>query len=141
MKFVFTDSRHNLFHWLTVVLISVFNLLILTPSSAYMGLIGFLLSRETIQPFFSAIWLEKISYYFSLLPYFPTIKFFLFTWLGHWYVDAPTWWTMVIGIPLIILGIDILLINLFNLFYSVFSLKYNRTHCPFCKQPIKFKTD
>lgn len=137
MKFAFVDSRHNAFHWLVVVLIRIISFLILVPLSVYLAAFGFLLSAETIQPYLPPIWFGQVTFYSAQLPHLQQIKPFLFSQLNHWYKDAPTWWTMVVGMPLIVIGICTFLINCFNLYYSIFSSTYNRTHCPFCKEPIK----
>lgn len=139
LKFFFVDSRHNLFHWLIVVLIRIIISLIFIPLSIYLTAIGFLLSAETIGSYLPAAWLEKVNFYSTQLPYFALIKQALFDQLGRWYTDAPVWWTMVVGIPLMVMGICVFFINFFNLYYTVFSPTYNRTHCPFCKEPIKTK--
>jgi len=139
MELVFVDSRHNLFHWLIVVLIRIIISLIFIPLSFYLTAIGFSFSAETVQSFLPAVWFEKISYYSTLLPYFPSIKQFIFDQLNQWYQKAPVWWTMAVGMPLILMGISLFLINFFNLYYSIFSRTYNRTHCPLCKEPIKAK--
>jgi len=140
MKFPITDSRHNFLHWLIVVLIRIIISLILIPLSFYLFTIGFLLSAKTIQPYSPQIWFEKVSLYTVKLPHFQELKNFLFFKLGLWYQDAPVWWTMVVGLPLIVLGVCLILIVFFNLYYSVFSPTYNQTHCPLCGRPTKIKS-
>jgi len=104
-----------------------------------MAATGFLLSASTIQPYLPSVWFEKITFYSAQLPFLKPTNQFVISQLNHWYKDAPVWWTMVVGIPLILIGGSIFLINCFNLYYSIFSSTYNRTHCPFCKEPIKAK--
>lgn len=140
LKFFLVNTRHNLFHWLVVVLIRLFYSLILVPLSVYFVAIGFLLSENTTQSALPEIWFEKITFYSSQLPYFQQIERYLIAQLGHWYKDAPVWWTIVVGIPLILIGLSLFFSNFFSLYYSIFSLRYNRTHCPFCKEPIEIKT-
>lgn len=139
MRFVFVDSRHNTFHWLTVVGVRIIFCLILVPPSAYLVAVGFLLSGQTLKPFLPTILFEKISFYLAQLPYFPLIGESVLSQLNQWYKDAPMWWAMVVGVPLIFLGVSIFLINFFSLYYSIFSPAYNQTHCPLCRQPIKAK--
>jgi len=139
IKFYLTDSRHNFFHWLVVVLIRIFHSLILVPFSAYLAAIGIFLSAEVIQPYSPPDWLDKAIIYSNKLPYFLMIKYLILSQVGQWYKEALVWRGMVIGIPLILLGASIFLINFFNLYYSIFSSTYNRTHCSFCKEPIKAK--
>lgn len=136
-KLPLPDSHHNLFHWLVVVLIRIIKSIFLFPFSFYLIAIGFALSAGTFQPHFPVTWFEKTIFYSNKLPYFFLIRNFLFFSLNHWYKDAPVWWTMVVGIPLIAMGICFFFITLFTLYYSIFSSIYNLTHCPFCKQSIK----
>jgi len=136
VKFVFTDSRHNLFHWLIVVFIRLSYFFILAPISAYLLAIGFSLSSDTISPYLPKVWTEKLNFYSYQLPYFQTINEFVFQKLNYWYQDAPIWWGMVVGIPLILISVCCFFIVFFNLYYSIFSSKYNHTHCPFCKKPV-----
>lgn len=140
MELVLVDSQHNFFHQITVILIRITLSLFFIPLSLYSFSLGFMFSAETIQPYLPAVWFETVSLYSSLLPYFLLIKKFIFTQLDHWYRDAPIWWTMIVGIPLMAMGISIFFATLFNLYYSIISPHYNRTHCPFCKQPIKAKS-
>lgn len=139
MRFIFLDSRHNLSHWLTVVFIKIIFFLIILPLSLYLVAIGFLLSGTTIRPYLPFLWFAKIAFYSAQLPYLQLSKQFFISQLNHWYKDAPVWWTIVVGIPLILMGISLFLINFFNLYYSIFGSLYNRTHCPFCQEPIKAK--
>lgn len=140
MKFHLADSRHNIFHWLVVILIRVFYSIVLAPLGAYLSAIGSLLSAETFQPYLSPVWFEKAVFYREQLPYFPLIGKLIFAQLNHWYRDAPLWWALVVGIPLILLGAFVFINRIFELLYSLFSPTYNRTHCPFCKEPIKIET-
>lgn len=140
MKFVFTNGRHNLFHWLMVVLIKIITSLIMFPLSAYIIAFGFFLASEIIQPYLLTDWFEVIIYLSNQLPYFQSIQQFVLGQLSHWYQDIQNWRGIVIGLPLIVLGVCIFLINFFNLYYSIFSSKYNRTHCLFCKKPMEIKT-
>lgn len=139
IKFYLTDSRHNFFHWLVVVLIRIIYSLILVPFSTYLAALGIFLSAEVIQPYSPPDWLDKAIIYSSKLPCFLMIKYLILSQVGRWYKETLVWRGMVIGIPLILLGASIFLISLFNLYYSIFSSFYNRTHCPFCKEPIKAK--
>lgn len=140
IKLVLTDSRHNFFHWLTVVLIRTVYFLILASLGLYIITIGFSLSKETLQPYFPPDWFEVITFCSAQLPYFPLIQQSMFAKLNHWYRDARVWWTMVVGIPLIMLGFSLFFSVFFSFYYAIFSSIYNRTHCPFCKKPIKVKT-
>lgn len=140
IKFYLTDSRHNAFHWLVVVLIRLIQSLILTLFSAYLAAIGVFLSVEVILPYSPPDWIDKALFYSNKLPYFLMIKYLILSQVGQWYKEALVWRGMVIGIPLILLGASIFLISFFNLYYSIFSSFYNRTHCPFCKDAIKIKT-
>lgn len=140
MKFAYVDSRHNLFHRLTVILIRIVYSLIFIPLSFYLAAMGFSLSAKTIQPYLPPVWFEKVTLYSARLPYFRLIRNLFLNQLGHWYRDALVWWTMVVGIPLMLLGISAFFSNLSSLYYSIISSLYNRTHCPFCKEPIKTKT-
>ena len=137
LELALIDSRHNFFHWATVVSIRLIFALILIPLSLYLTLIGFLLSADTIKPYLPVLWFQKATFYADKLPHALLIKDFIFTKLDYWYQDAPIWWTMVVGIPLMTMGICLCLIEGFNLYHSIFSSLYNRTHCPFCKQAIK----
>ncbi|HUS52135.1 MAG TPA: hypothetical protein VMX77_01565 [Candidatus Bathyarchaeia archaeon] len=137
LEFVTGNLRHNLFHWLVVVFLRLITSSISIFLSFYLASIGFLLSTETIGSFLPPALTEKINLYSNQLPFFPLIKQEFFSFLGSWYQGALTWWAMVVGLPLIVLGLTISLINLFNLFYSITSPFYNRTHCPFCKEPVK----
>ena len=137
IKFTLVDSRHNFFHWLVVVLIRILQALILVPFSAYLAALGLFLSVEVIQPYSPPDWIDKAIFYANKLPYFLMIKYLILSQVGHWYKEVLVWRGMVIGIPLILLGASVFLISLFNLYYSIFSPFYNRTHCPFCKEPIK----
>lgn len=139
LKFVFVDSRHNIFHYLIVVFIRIIISLIFIYLSFYFTAIGFLLSAEIIQSYLPATWFQKAILYSAELPYFQLIKEFILSRLNHWYTDALVWWTMVFGIPLMLMGISIFFSNLFSLYYSITSPMYNRTHCPLCKKPIKAK--
>jgi len=141
LKFYLTDSRHNIFHWLIVVLLRIIYSLIIVPFSTYTIALGFFLSAETIKPYSPPGWLEKAIFYSDQLPFFSLIKHFFISRLTYWYHEALVWWTMVIGLPLILLATTIFLINLFNLYYSIFSPFYNRTHCPFCRHPIRAKIE
>jgi len=137
MKLVLVDHRHNFFHYLIVVFSRIISALIVIPSSIYVGAIGFSLSATTFRPYLPFDLFKKILLYSTRLPYFQLIKILLYSQLGRWYKDAPVWWTMTIGIPLIAMAISAFLISLFNLYYSIFSRMYNRTHCPLCKHFIK----
>lgn len=139
MKFTLADSHHNLFHWLTVVLMRIAFFLIAATISVCLTAVGFLLSKKTLQPAFPPTLYKKITLCLDQLPYLDSIRASMFDQLNHWYRSVPTWWTMVVGIPLMLLGASFFLINLFNLYYALVSSEYNRTHCPFCKQPIKAK--
>jgi len=110
------------------------------PAGVYLVAIGFFLSSETIKPYFPAAWFNKAVFYSIQLPYLQLIKIYFLKQLGHWYRDALVWWTMVVGIPLTLMGISVFFSNLFSLYYSIISSLYSRTHCPFCKEPIKAKT-
>ncbi|KPJ70885.1 hypothetical protein AMJ51_00685 [Microgenomates bacterium DG_75] len=136
-RFVVVDSRHNIFHWLITVIIRVIISSIMMTLSVYSAAIGYSLSADTIKPYLPNALTEKVVFYSAQLPYFQLINQFIFSRLDHWYRDAFVWWGIVVGIPLILLGITIFLSNLFSLYYTIFSPSYNRTHCPFCKQPIK----
>jgi hypothetical protein len=131
------SGSHNFFHWLVVVVIRLFIFLMISAVSSYLAAIGFLLSREIMGQYLPATWLVKINFYFTQLPYFQLIKQVLFGQLGHWYQDTLVWWAMVVGLPLMALSISIFLIDLFNLYYSITNPLYSRTHCPFCKKPIR----
>jgi len=135
VKFVFVDSRHNIFHWLVVISIRMIFFLILTPLSLYLTIAGFLLSEETIRNFLPPSYLEKINFYLVQVPHFQVVKKAVFSLVGHWYKEAPVWWAMVVGIPLILIGISVFFINFFELYYSIVSLSYQQTHCPFCEPP------
>lgn len=138
-KLVFVDSRHNSFHWLVVVAIKTALSLALFPLGIYLAAIGFLLSERITKLILPTGLQNKINFYTTLLPCFSLIKKSLLDRLGHWYQDAPSWWTLIVGIPLVLMGTSVFLINLFGLLHSIFSPDYNRTHCPFCKEPIKLK--
>jgi hypothetical protein len=140
MELVQVDSRHNFIHQIIVILTRIALSLFFVPLSLYSFSLGFMFSAETIQPYLPAVWFETTNLYSNLLPYFPLIKKFIFAQLNHWYRDTPVWWTMVVGIPLMVMGISIFFATLFNLYYSTISPYYNRTHCPFCKQPIKARS-
>jgi len=141
LKFTLVDSHHNLFHWLVVVFTKVISFLILAPLSTYIVALGFFLSSEIIQPYLFPDWFEVITFYSAKLPYFHLIQQFILGQLNHWYQEIQNWRAIVVGIPLIILGVCLFIAQFFNLYYSVFSTKYNRTHCPFCKKPIKLETN
>jgi hypothetical protein len=138
-RLAIVNSHHNLFHWLTVVFLTIVHSLIMIPFSLYTMAFGLMFSVETIHPYSPPVWLEKALFYSNQLPYYQVAKKFILTELGHWYTGALVWWAMVVGLPLLALGATLFLINFFNLYYSIFSSFYNRTHCPFCKEPIKFK--
>jgi len=137
MRFILRDSKHNILHWLAVTLSRVIACVFYMPLSAYLGAFGFLLSADTLQPHLPKNWFDIIVFYSAKLPYFSLIKEFIFLELNHWYKGAPVWWTMVVGLPLIVMAVSLFFIVFFNFYYSLFSKKYNHTHCPFCKEPIK----
>jgi hypothetical protein len=134
LKFPLADSRHNIIHWLIVVLTRLIAALFYLPLSVYLMTIGFFLSGETIKPLSPPEWFTRAEFYARQLPYSLEIKNFIFSQLNHWYQDAPVWWTMVVGLPLLVLGTSLFLIFSFNLYYSVFSKTYNQTHCFFCRK-------
>ena len=137
MKLVLVDTKHNFFHWLVVVISRTIISSIFILLSFYFIALGFLFSAKTIEPFIPIAWTEKINFYSTQLPFFQLIKQSLLSQLGHWYQDAQVWLAMAVGIPLMALGMSVFLISLFNLFHSIVNPLYNRTHCPFCKEPIK----
>ena len=136
-KLVVIDSRHNTLHWLLVIFVRLLFSLIFIPLSFYLFAIGYALSADTIEPYLPEAIIEKTHFFSEQLPGFQLIKELIFTQLGPWYLKAFVWWGMVIGIPLMILAISLFFSNLFSLYYTIFSRIYNRTHCPFCKEPIK----
>lgn len=138
MKLIVTDHRHDLAHWLMVVLIRIFFAVVLIPVSFYLIALGFLLSHDVLQPYWPVL-LGVVGYYSVRLPGFLFLKTLLFDRLNHWYRDAPIWWGMVVGLPLILMGLALFLINFTNLILAITRPSYNRTHCPFCKQPIKLQ--
>ncbi len=140
IKLGFVNSRHNFVHWFIVVLIQSLSFLIAGYFSFHFFAIGFLLAGKTIKPYLPSDWFEAITYLSNQLPFFPLIKKLVFDQFRQWFQSAPVWWTMVVGLPLILLGISVFFSNFFTLYYSIFSPKYNRTHCPFCKQPMEIKT-
>ncbi len=139
MRFVLTDHRHNFFHWLVVVASRIFYSFLIIPTCLYTIAIGHFLAEDTLRPFIPTVWTRIINFYSAKLPLFYTIKDFVFLKLNSWYKDAPIWWGMAVGIPLVLVGISFLFINFFNLYYSIFNLKYNQTHCRFCKNPIRVR--
>lgn len=122
-----------------VVLIQVLSNLILVPFNLYLAGLGLFLSVEIVQPYAPPDWLDQALLYSSKLPYLTTLKYLILSQVGHWYQEVLVWRGMVIGLPLILLAASIFLVSFFNLYYSIFSPHYNRTHCPFCKEPIKIK--
>ncbi len=118
-----------------VILMRIVFFLVLVPLSFYLAAIGFAFSAVTVKSAIPEVWFEKIVFYSKQLPYFPIIKESIFNRLDYWYLDSPEWWTVIAGIPLILMSLSIFLINFFNLYYSIFSWTYNRAHCPFCKEP------
>jgi len=137
MKLYFANHRHNFLHWIATVIIRIFRFLILAPFGLYFTATGFILSAATVLPFFPPPWTKKIAFFFYLLPYFENLKNSIFFVLNHWYKDAPVWWAIVVGIPVILVGLSMFLVGLFDLYYALFSYAYNVTHCPFCTHPIK----
>lgn len=136
-KFIVIDSRHNILHWLLVVLIRLLFSLIFIPLSFYLFAIGYALSADTIEPYLPKAIIEKVYFFSEQLPTFRLIKESIFAYLGPWYEKAFVWLGMVIGIPLMIVAISLFLSSSFSLYYTIFSQIYNRTHCPLCKEPIK----
>jgi hypothetical protein len=139
LKLVFVDSKHNFFHYLVVLFLKITKLIIFLPVSAYLLAFGLAISITTIKPIFSGSILLYAQYYSHQLPYFMTLKNQLFDSLKFFGLEAPVWWTMVVGLPMIIVGLIIFTTNFVNLFNAIFSADYHRTHCPFCKQPIRIK--
>jgi hypothetical protein len=127
-------SRHNFGHWLLVVLTRIISLALMGTVGAYLMFIGFKLSEDTVKLWLSTQNQEKLKILISLLPYSQIIQEEMFRRLGDWYLEAQSWWTMVVGIPLLIIGASTWVINAFNLLYSLFSWHYNQTHCPFCQR-------
>jgi len=139
MRFIIANSNHTVSHWLIVVLVKTLSFFITTVLSAYLAGIGLLLSAETIKPFTPLLLLQRATFYSGQLPFFQSIKFYIFNQLNHWFLDALVWWTMVVGIPLILAAVAIFFSNLFNFYYAIVDSQYNHTHCPFCKPHIKIQ--
>lgn len=85
--------------------------------------------------------MEKTSLFSEKLPFFSLISGEVFNLLNHWYQDAPAWWAMVIGLPLMILSFSIFAAALSAVAQSIFSQEYNRSHCPFCQRPVRIKSN
>lgn len=107
-------KKHNFVHWLAVVGIRLIKGGIFTGVGIYLMAVGLELSRTTLESFR----LTNISY----LP------------LSGASGGVMTWWTMVVGIPLMLLGSSLAIISFFNLWYAITSLKYNQAHCPWCNK-------
>ena len=125
------QKKHNVFHWLAVVLIRAIKFVFGVVLGAYFFSFGFLLSRTTVNSFVAEDLLEKIgSYLLTYVPYLPLLKTKTVDLLSLNTGGLATWWTMVVGIPLMLIGLGAFLINFLNFLLSVFSYLYNLTHCP-----------
>jgi hypothetical protein len=138
-QLVITNGRHNLFHWLTVVIIRAFRLVIFGTLGIYLFSVGYLISYQSIFSLLPPSLLEKLNYYLLSLPYSLRIKEAVFSLIGNSYQKGMTWWTMVIGLPLVISGTIIIITVLFDLYYALLVPHFNHTHCPFCQESLKIK--
>ena len=138
-KLVFAKGKHNAFHWLVVVLLRSVKFSIFAPIGLCLSLIGYSISRETISGLLPTTIMQNIEFYSLKLPNFLKIKNIVFSLLGDGYQRTPTWWTMVVGLPLVVIGLIIITTVLFDLYYALFVREFHQTHCPLCEVPIKFK--
>ncbi len=140
MKFVWS-KKHNFFHWLIVILIRIVYFLVAVPLTIYPIAVGSCFFEKAINPFPPSIIFRIInSFFFSFLPFFSRIDVFIEQQRYIW-ARTPTWWAVVIALPLIAIGSSFFLINFFNLFLALFDYQYNRTHCPFCKQALSIQEE
>ncbi len=139
MEGFLVDSGHNFFHRLVVILMRIGYSCLWVPAGVYLLTIGFVISADSIKPFLPKVLFEQITFFSLRIPFLPVIKQTIFSQLNHWYKDAPGWWAIAVGLPLMCLGTSLILINFFNLHYAIVSWEYNRAHCPFCKGPVKIK--
>ena len=96
----------------------------------YFFAFGFSLSKNTLLAFFERSQLDMVDKYFVYIPYFLELKGFTIDRLALNSGGLATWWTMVVGIPLMLLGITALMINFFTFISAMFDYVYNLTHCP-----------
>lgn len=126
------SKRHNIGHYLWVVLKRVLVLIIVWPLSWYLMAIGWSLARPILAPIITTeaeTWFNRV---FSELPLVSTIVTFITTKAGRLYIEGSAWWAMAVGIPLMLIGLSQGLIHFFNLVHSITIPRYNRSHCSIC---------
>jgi hypothetical protein len=126
-------KRHGKRHWLVVVLYRLAKFIISLVLGAYFFSFGFSLSRSTLVTFFSNEKLDLVASYLKYAPYFMSLKQVTIDRLSLNTAGLGTWWTMVVGIPLMLMGITSLFINLANLLLAIFDYTYSLAHCPWYK--------
>ncbi|MFC1727033.1 hypothetical protein ACFL0Y_00750 [Patescibacteria group bacterium] len=138
-RLVFTKGKHNLLHWIVVLIIRLTKFIIFVPLGLYLIAIGYSLSIKTIGRFIPDDLSSNIIIASDRLPFFEQILNLIFSQLGDWYLKASVWITMVIGLPLITVGFIVIATVFFDLYYALFVPEFHQTHCPFCKYPIKIR--
>ncbi len=136
-QIVGNNTNHSFGHHLLTTFLYLLYFLFTATASVYLLVIGWLLTRREISPWLFSTWTEKIINLSSSLPFFNQIESYLLSSLGPSLKLASSWWTIVVGIPLILISFDLFFISLFNLIHSISSPFYNATHCPLCSQPLK----
>lgn len=132
MQLVFTNSRHNLLHYLLVVFIRMTHFAFSVPLAVYLFGLGTFFSIGTIKIYLAPERIKVIETYLEQLPFLSELKNYLFTQIQK----SPFWWTLVIAFPLIIFSLLVFFNNLANLLFSLISFDYNSTHCPLCQEAI-----
>ena len=138
-QLVIEGQKHNLFHYLTIVIIRSVKLLVFGPVGLYLMAVSWAISSEAINPYLPSSLIHNINQYSSLLPYLSQILNFTNNYLLFWCQNITDWRFIVIGIPLGSIGFIILATVIFDLLYALFDRHFQITHCPFCREPIKIK--
>jgi len=105
---------------------------IMTSLALYWLMIGLKISGQVLQNYLPLDWFDKLNQYFALMPYSEMIQ----NWVGSRFEGASggvmTWWTMVVGIPLMLISISMIVANWLNLWLALFDKRYNQANCRWC---------
>ena len=123
-------KRHGKRHWGAVVLIRLVKFVIALVLGAYFFSFGFSLSKTTLLTFFAKEQLDLVDQYYVYVPSFIWLKSKTVDLLSLGSGGLATWWTMVVGIPLMLMGVTSLLSNFFSFLFAIFDYVYSLGHCP-----------